>query len=175
MDVYSFGACMLELLLQVRPYPGLDRFSQVTDAFMGALHFQKDPADWQDRIYATLGVPLDTGDIGDNTVRLVRDCMQWDPAKRPTFATIVERLKKLVAPEAPRLDYAFKLRLAIGRLDSPWDTHCKDLIAYSSKAPGVRMFWPGDFPSRVNLLQSHVRKAAIVDMLIKIDDHNMSF
>ncbi|CAI9777741.1 unnamed protein product [Fraxinus pennsylvanica] len=77
-DVYSFGVIIWELVTMQQPWSGLSPAQVV-----GAVAFQN----------RRLAIPLNTSPI---LISLMESCWADDPAQRPTFATIMETLKKLL-------------------------------------------------------------------------------
>ncbi|XAR62072.1 Non-specific serine/threonine protein kinase [Bertholletia excelsa] len=77
-DVYSFGVILWELVTMQQPWSGLSPAQVV-----GAVAFQN----------RRLAIPVNTSPI---LASLMESCWADDPAERPSFANIVETLKKLL-------------------------------------------------------------------------------
>ncbi|XP_057773212.1 serine/threonine-protein kinase CTR1-like isoform X1 [Salvia miltiorrhiza] len=77
-DVYSFGVILWELVTMQQPWSGLSPAQVV-----GAVAFQN----------RRLAIPANTSPI---LVSLMESCWADDPAERPSFASIVDTLKKLL-------------------------------------------------------------------------------
>lgn len=77
-DVYSFGVILWELVTMQQPWSGLSPAQVV-----GAVAFQN----------RRLAIPPNTSPI---LISLMESCWADDPARRPTFASIMETLKKLL-------------------------------------------------------------------------------
>ncbi|KAE8731294.1 hypothetical protein F3Y22_tig00002840pilonHSYRG00961 [Hibiscus syriacus] len=77
-DVYSFGVILWELVTMQQPWSGLSPAQVV-----GAVAFQN----------RRLAIPPN---ISSKLASLMESCWVDDPAQRPSFANIVEALKKLL-------------------------------------------------------------------------------